>query len=291
MSDETDPAAETPAADSAPTEVATVEQPVPAETVEPPKRRRRGWIVALVVVGILVVLGIVAVVVAEAIAKDYARDYVRARLVEVLNLPADAELDVDLGGGSIILQALAGRVDSVDVDVPEATFGDLTGGLRLSAEGVPLDAAAPVDALRIHFAIGADDLAALGQGDGGNAPEFAFVDGEVALSSSFDLFGASIPLGFTLVPSAADGALVLTPTSITIGEQTFAAGGEDSSFLGQLAATFLQPQTLCIAGSVPQALVLTDATVAETELVLAFSGDGAALGGPELSTPGTCPAG
>jgi hypothetical protein len=37
--------------------------------------------------------------------------------------------------------------------------------------------------------------------------------------------------------------------------------------------------------------VLTDATIDDTELVLAFTGDGAAFGGPELSTPGTCPEG
>ena len=34
---------------------------------------------------------------------------------------------------------------------------------------------------------------------------------------------------------------------------------------------------------------LTDADIAESELVLAFQGDGAALGGAGLSTPGTCP--
>lgn len=278
------------------TEILPVEPPVepgpPTAEVAPPRRKRRGWIVALVVVGILIVLGVIAAFVAEAIAKQYARDYVRTQIVSVLQLPDDAQVDVDLGGGSIILQALAGRVDAVDVDVPEATFGSLSGAVRLHAEGVPLDSAAPVETLGIEFGLGADDLTTLSQGADPSAapPDFAFVDGEVSLSTEFDLFGASIPLGFTLAPSAADGALVLTPTSLTIGEQTFESGAADGSFLGQIAEALFQPQTLCIASSVPQALVLQDAAIGDTELVLSFRGDGAALGGPGLSTPGTCPA-
>jgi hypothetical protein len=265
-------------------------EPAPATdtVVAPPKKKRRGWLIALIVVGVLVVLAIIGFFVAESIAKDYARDYVRARLVEVLQLPADADIDVDLGGGSIILQALAGRVDTVDADVPQASFGELSGSVQLHAEGVPLDAAEPVDVLRVEFATGAETFAALGGGD--SAPTYVFDDGQVALSTEFELFGTTIPIGLSLEPSAADGSLVLTPTSLTIGTQTFAAGEEDGSFLGQIATAFLQPQTLCIAGSVPQALVLTDADIAESELVLAFQGDGAALGGSGLSTPGTCPA-
>ncbi|WP_395639457.1 DUF2993 domain-containing protein [Pseudolysinimonas sp.] len=266
-----------------------VQPPVEPETAAPPTKKRRGWLIALIVLGVLVVLGIIAFIVAESFAKDYARDYVRGKIVDVLQLPADAEVDVDLGAGSIILQALAGRIETVDVDVPDATFGALTGTLSLHGEGVPLDETAPVDTLRVDFAIGADDLAALSE-DPSTAPTFAFEGDQVALGSEFELFGAVIPIGLTLDPSAADGALVLTPTSITIGEQTFESGSEDGSFLGQIASALLQPQTLCIAGSVPQALVLDDAAIDGDELVLTFRGDGAALGGPELATPGTCPA-
>lgn len=269
---------------------------VPVEPVEPPEpvaaeptRRRRGPIIALIVVAVVLVLAVITFVVAEAFAKSYARDYVREKVIAVLGLSDDAEVDVDLGSGSIIVQALAGRVDSVDVDVPEVAFGELSGAVRFHAEGVPLDEAAPVDVLRIDFAIGADDLAALGQGDDSStAPNFEFADGEVTLSSEFSLFGAAIPIGLSLEPSAADGALVLTPTSVTVGSETFEAGSDDDSFLGSLVAGLLQPQTLCIASSVPQALVLADATVDNAELVLAFRGDGASFGGPELSTLGVC---
>jgi hypothetical protein len=274
------------------TELLPVEPAVPEPVVvEAPKKRRRGWLIALIVIGILLVLGVIAFFVGEAYAQQYARDYVRTRIVEVLQLPADAQVDVDLGDGSIIFQALAGRIDTVDVGVPDVVFGQLTGDVVFHAEGVPLDETVPVDVLRVDFSTGADDLSALGEGqEGVDAPTFVFEEGEVSLTSEFDLFGASIPLGLTFAPSAEEGALVLSPTSLTIGTQTFEADTTDQSFLGQIARALLQPQTLCIAGSVPQALVLADATIEDEQLVLRFDGDGAALGGPELSTLGTCPA-
>ena len=66
---------------------------LPVETVQPdpveaPKPKRRGWIIALIVIASIIVLGIVAFFVAEALAKDYARGYVRDRIVEVLIQPA-----------------------------------------------------------------------------------------------------------------------------------------------------------------------------------------------------------
>lgn len=285
-----EPQPETPA--DAETAVVVAEAPAEAAPVEaaPPKRKRRGWLIALIVVGVLVVLGVVAFLIADAVAKDYAKDYVRARIVEVLRLPADADVAVDLGGGSMILQALAGRVDTVDVEVPDAAFGDLNGRLELHAEGVPLDAAAAVDVLGVEFSLAAEDLAALSQGeDTETAPDFAIVDGELTLSSEFELFGVMLPWGLAAVPSAADAELVLTPTRLTIGEATFTAGEDDDSFLGLIAQALLQPQSLCVASEVPQALTLVDAAVAGEELVLSFRGDGASLGGVEFSTPGTCP--
>lgn len=282
---------DTPAAGPTGTEIlpATPPSEPPTEVAAAPTKKRRGWIIALVIVGVLAVLGLVAFLVADLVAKNYARDYVRARVVEVLQLPADAPVEVDLGGGSIILQALAGRVSTVDVAVPDVAFGDLTGDVRLHAEGVPLDETAAVEKLGVEFAIGADDLAAL-SGGGDGAPTFAFEGDDVTLSSEFELFGATIPWGLSLTPSAADGALVLTPTSLTLGSQTFEAGEDDDSFWGQIVRQLLQPQTLCLASSVPQALTLTEAAVGDDQIRLGFDGSGEALGGEGFRTFGTCPA-
>lgn len=270
------------AADIAPAE------PTEPAAVAPRERTGRRWPIVVAVVAGLLVLA-VALVATEAIARDYARAYLRDGFVAALGLPDDTRVDVELGPGSILLQALSGRVDEVDVEAPEAAFAGLSGAVRLHAEGVPLDEAAPVEVLRVDVAIGADDLAAVGQDAGiADAADVEIAGGEVRRSSEFALFGTTIPLVLSLEPSAVDGALVLTPTTVTVGDQTYGAGSGDDSLVGQIVAQLFRPQTVCVASSVPRAFVLADASVDGPDLVLAFQADGASLGGSELSTPGSC---
>src|SRR5690606_17946834 len=121
------------------------------DPVEPAPKRRRGLKIALLVAGVLVVLLVVAFFVLDAVGKNLARDYVKERIIAVLGLEPDADISVDLGGGSIILQALTGRVAVVDVEVPELAFGELQGAATVHAESVPLDQNAPVERLDIRF--------------------------------------------------------------------------------------------------------------------------------------------
>ncbi len=279
------------------TEILPAGQPIEPQPVEPPtvvleapRKKRRGWLIALIVVGILVLLGVIAFLVADGIAKDYARDYVRARVIEVLQLPEDAEVDVDLGGGSIILQALAGRIQTVDVTVPELSFGELIGAAELHAEGVPLDELEPVDVLRVDFSVDEGDLASIaGSLSGLTLESIELEDPDIVVASAFSLFGLPIPVGMSLTPSAAEGQLVFTPSSVTVAESTFTAEALlNDPLFGLFARDLLKQQSVCVAGSLPQALVLTDAAVEGDVLVLSITGDGAALGGPELSTLGVC---
>lgn len=266
------------------------ETAVPETSGVSPRKRRRGWLVALIVLGILLMLGFIAFIIGDNLANQYARDYVRTQVIEVLGLPDDAQVDVDLGGGSIILQALAGSIESVDVAVPDATFGDLTGAVELHAEGVPLAQTSPVDVLRVRFSVAEDDVAAIaGSLSGLSLNTIKLQEPEIVVSSEFSVFGIPFPLGMSLQPSAADGQLVFTPTSISVGDNTFAA--EDllaNPLFASFAGALLQQQSVCVAAQLPQALVLTEVEVAGDLLVLDFTGDGAALGGPELSTLGTC---
>ena len=276
------------------TEVVPAGQPVvpPAEPA-PPRKKRRGGLIALIVIGVLVLLAVIGFFVAESFAKDYARDYVRGRIVEVLQLPADAEVAVDVGGGSIILQALAGRIQTVEVDVPEVSFGTLVGSARIHAEGVPLDETAPVDELGITFSVDEEDVAALaGNLSGLELSSVELEEPAIVVASVFSLFGIEIPVGMSIVPSAAEGDIVFTPSAITLGDDEYTVEEvEENGFFAALAGPLLQQQSACIADQLPAALVLTDAAVAGERLRLVISGDGAALGGPGLSTLGTCPAG
>ncbi|HEX7834653.1 MAG TPA: LmeA family phospholipid-binding protein, partial [Pseudolysinimonas sp.] len=142
--------------------------PAPTEPAEPqvvvaaPKKRRRRW--PWVVGGILVVLGVlgtIAFFVGDAYAKDYARQYIKDRIIAVLGIEDGTPVTVDIGDGSVLLQALRGELDQIDVTADQVTFGILKGAATVHAEGVPLDQNAPVDSLQITFAVAEGDVGAL----------------------------------------------------------------------------------------------------------------------------------
>ena len=92
------------------------EEPV-VVVVEKPKKKRRRW--PFVLGGILLVLLILLVIaffVADAYAKDYARQYIKERIVAVLGVDDPSTVQVDIGDGSVLLQALRGELDQIDVD-------------------------------------------------------------------------------------------------------------------------------------------------------------------------------
>jgi hypothetical protein len=269
---------------------APAEQPDPAAAQEPPKRKRRGWLIALIVAVVLLVLLVVTFFIVDAVAKSYARDYVADRIIAVLGLPADAEVDVDLGGGSIILQALTGRVAQVDVGVPEVAFGELSGAATVHAEGVPLDANAPVESLDIRFQMTEEALAPLADNISGlELQSLTLEEPEIFAATEFDLFGFLLPVSMGLEPGAEDGRVTFTPTTIRIGEDEYSAPElAENPFFAALAGPLLQQQQMCVAQELPRALTITDVVVTGEHLVVSIDGDGAALGGPDLSTPGTC---
>jgi len=89
-------------------------------------------------------------------------------------------------------------------------------------------------------------------------------------------------------PSAEDGQIVFTPTSIRLGNDTYTAKELRQTF-GGFASQLLRQQSFCVAENLPAALTIVDVDVVGKDLIVTIDGDGAALGGPDLSTSGTCP--
>ena len=253
---------------------------------------RRGWIALLVVAGVFLVALVVTVFVVDGYAKAAARDYVEERIVAVLGLPEDAVVEVDLGGGLLLPQVLQGRIDVVDVTVPEATFGVLTGAVTVHAEQVPLDATQPVPTLRVEFRVAERDLPDLGRNLAGLELDTIRLDPpEIVGTTEFSVFGFAVPVGLGLEPSAVDGEIVFTPTTVLVGgEEIDAAALLADPVFGGLARGLFQQQSVCVAASLPVALTVTDVTVEDDALAVFITGDGARLGGEELSTLGTCAA-
>jgi hypothetical protein len=112
---------------------------------------------------------------------------------------------------------------------------------------------------------------------------------EIVAATTFSFFGFQLPVGMGIEPSADNGQIVFTPTSIRLGEENYTAEALRETF-GGFADQLLRQQSFCVAENLPAALVIVDVDVVEKDLVVQIDGAGAALGGPDLSTPGTCAA-
>lgn len=276
-----------------PVPVSTDDESVGDERViesPPPRRRRRWpWVLGGVLVGLVVLLTI-AFFVADAYAKDAAREYIKQRIIAVLGVEEGTAVTVDIGTGSVLLQALRGEIDVVDVTVESVTFGALTGAATVHAEGVPLNEEAPTRALDITFSVAEADLGTLaGNLSGAQLESITLEEPEIVTTTTFSFFGIEFPVGMGIEPSADAGQIVFTPTSIRLGDETYSAEQLRASF-GGFVDQLLQQQSLCVNESLPVALTVVDVDVEGDALVLAIDGAGAALGGEGLTTLGTCPA-
>ena len=256
--------------------------PTPAELAP---RRRRVWPWVLLGVGVVLVGAGFA---ADALARDLAEKAIAEQVASALDVPDGTPVDVRIGGGPVLLQALTGALDHVDIGVDALALGPLTGDLDIVAEGVPLDTGAATQRLEVRYAIPAAALAAVAPEISGVTVDDVGLEGsEVVASGSISVLGLSLELGLGLTPSAVDGDLAFDPTSIRIGEQTLTADElRGNALLGGIADALLQQRTVCIADALPAALTLTEVRVEGDELVVTLDGSGAAMG--DLGAKGVC---
>lgn len=258
----------------------------------PPRKRRRVW--PFVVVAIVLVVLIVGAFIADAAARSYAQGRIRSQLGAALGLGSSADtaadVRVDLGSGSVLLQALTGKLDAVEVTVPKLAFGDLVGAADIHATRVPLDTAKPVGALSVSYAVTQKNIAVLAK----NLTSVPITGvtlgtGQLRATAELTLFAATVPVTLALTPSVSGGRLVFTPDTIGVAGQTFTSSQlEANPIFGRVAKTLLQQQSFCVAQYLPKALVAQSVAVVGTEFVVTFNGDGAALGGSDFRTKGSC---
>jgi hypothetical protein len=246
-----------------------------------PKVRRR-WIGWAIAGGVLVVLLVVGFFVGEAAARAYATDRIHDELVGAFELEADHPTQIDLGAGSLLLQAASGSVDRVDVAIDDVPLGDLTGDITLAATGVPLDTAQPAETVAATATIDEANVVGL------QLDSITLGDGVIDVSATVKALFLSVPVSAAIEPTVRDGQLVFTPQSVTVNGAAVSVDELLAGPLANVASGFLGAQTFCVAQYLPSAITLQEVDVSDDELELAFAGEDVALGGAELSTKGTC---
>ena len=245
----------------------------------------------LVAIAVVVVVLIAGFFVADAAARSYAQSRIATELVSSLGIPTGTEVHVAIGGGPVLLQAANGKLTDVDVAIPKLAFGELLGSAVLHATQVPLDQGRPLGEFTVSYAVSEKDLAALASRlSGVELDSISLEHRQIMATATVPVLFLAVPISLGLSPSAQNGRLTFTPTSITVSGKAFTASQLLADpVLGSIARPLLQQQSLCVAQYLPEALRLSSAKVVGAELVLGFSGGGAALGGSAFSTMGSCP--
>lgn len=255
-----------------------------------PRRRHRGRR-ALVAFVVVVALLIAAFFVADYFAKKYATSYVQQQVATALDLSSTAPVHVDLGSGSILLQAATGSIRDVTVDVSPLVIDGLAGSATLTAHGVPLSETAPVQQLQVNVDVpertitqALEKVPQLAQ----FSPTVSVVGQDVTVAGSFSIFGFVQHLSVMMTPKVTAGVASFTIQTAKLDGATISVMQLDAHVPG-LAAVLQSGTSLCIANELPKAFILTGITIQGQSLVSTFSGNGVELNGASLAQRGDCP--
>jgi hypothetical protein len=248
----------------------------------PPRWRWIGFVIALAVVAALVTFALIE---GDKIVRDVASDVVKSGVSSALQLPEGQDVDVDMGEGLLVFQAITGSIDSVDVTIPNVAFGGAVGTLALTVEGVSLDPSAPVQTLVARVILDSANLSAYA-GNLSSVPLTSVNIGDGVVGITADLGGQPVTAG--LVPSVANNAVSFAPTTVTAAGTATTVEEVMAGPLAPLAGPMLTSSSICLGQYLPKSVTVTGADVVGETLVVRASGDNVRLTG--IGTKGTCEA-
>ncbi len=264
--------------------------PLPVIARPEPVKRRRRWLWP-VVIGSVLLLAIAAWFIGEAIAKPLVSERIRAKIVDELSLASDQELTVTVPG-LVLPQLIAGTLNEVAVSSADVDLGPLSGDVTVRAAGVPIRGDVSADSITASIVLDDAQLLALVE-DQVTLPvpiESLEFDGDnVVASAELDVIVSQVPVSLALTPGAADGDVILRPTSVSVAGVAVPLDVVTEQF-GPVAGTIIRDWSFCIAEYVPAAATLADLRVEGDRLVADFDVDGAIISDPTLQENGSCTA-
>jgi len=255
----------------------------PADRAGRPPRRRRAWPVGVAIFVVLVVLlGIAAVIVDNALratAEGVAARQIENRLPDGVT----GKVHVTIGGGSVILQYLAGEFGHVEVTAPSLAVGGVAVPSRLTATGVPTDLSKPVKNITAHVKFDSKALDAFVKIPGAK-PGITLGSGTLSFDGSRSLLGFTVAYRATVAPKAAGDSIELTPKSakVTAGPAGFDLSPVVNAIIGE------GPVPVCVAGYLPAGVRLTHIDVTPQAATLTVHAKDLVLSSSTLASKGSC---
>jgi hypothetical protein len=250
---------------------------------EPRKKGPWRWIV-----GIAIVVAVFAAIwfTVEWLAREFVTATVKSYVVDELGLPADQEIDVEIEG-MMIPQLISGTFGDVRIASEDVVFGSFAGDVAIDAQDVPIRGGAAGGGTAT-VTVDQEQLRTLmGTVDGFPADSLGLSAPNVTMSTELQLFGAAIPVGVALQPTAVEADLVLTPSSFDVAGAEVSADTVRNQF-GVIADVVLQDWTVCVAQYLPAGVALSDVAITGSSLTATFDIDGGIVNDPALQENGTC---
>lgn len=234
------------------------------------------------IVVIVVALGallVVADIVVRGIAQERFSEQIRSNLPEGV----DGEVDVTIGGFSVIAQYLAGTMDRVELSAPELTVNGAPISVEVVGEGVPVDLASPVRSM--SAVIEADQAAvnrliAIPDVEG----DVTLGEGVVGYADTIEVFGLRLGYSVTARPTAAGDTVLLQPESVQVDA---AGGGIDVSGLADRVVGD-DPIAVCVAQYLPSGVMVNGIDIAGGTATVRLEAQGIMLDEASLATTGSC---
>jgi len=243
------------------------------------------------IIFLVVFVGLVggAIYVADKLARDGASGLISSKIAGALEIEDSDTITVDLGEGLFITQAFSGTIDNVRIGIPSATIGGFTGALAIDATGVPTDQTAPAKTVAVILSLDeASSEAFASEFKSGSKSTVEVGDNSITVASKVKAGGSSVPVAVAFTPSAAEGALVLTPQTITVSDEAMTVAEYKDSRYYSAAKSLIKDRVVCVAGFLPETLALTGITASPGALSLAAAGTDVRLSGTGLSSLGSC---
>ena len=239
----------------------------------------RVWTTIVVIVVALGALLVVADVVVRNIAQERFSEQIRSNLPEGV----DGEVDVTIGGFSVIAQYLAGSMDRVELSAPELTVNGAPIAVDVIGEGVPVDLALPVRSMSAVIEADQDAINRLivipdVEGD------VTLGEGVVGYADTIEVFGLRLGYSVTARPTAAGDTVLLQPENVQVD-----AGG-DGIDVSSLADRLLgdDPISVCVAQYLPEGVMVNGIEIAAGTASVRLDAQGIMLDEASLARTGNC---
>ncbi|GEM_PF-531768 len=261
-------------------------QPIPPmeqQADAPPERRpRRGLLVGAIVAASLLVLAI-ATVVTDIWLRGASERQVAAQIEQELPEGVSGDVDVTIGGTSMLWQLFIGRFDRVQVSAPELDVNGAILDVEVVLEGTPRDRSQPTDRATATIALSEAAVSELipipGVGDG-----LRFEDGRVAFTGTVEILGFPIEYRADATVEADGDTVLITPESVRI------VGGSAEFELGGIAEDLLRidPIPVCVAQFLPDGAQVDELAWEGGVVTVVLEGEDLVLDEALLERTGSC---